>query len=864
MALRRHSRRRFLAVSAAATAAACIWKPTLAAAEAGAKNRQRLDLNGAWQLRRIGEDNWTPATVPGCVHTDLLSAEKIPDPFFRDNERTLRWIGEADWIYRRTFDVPDAILHHDRVMLRCEGLDTLAVVRINGSEVGRADNMFRIWEFDAKPALQVGENVIEVLFASPLPLMKERQAARTLFEWAGPHEPQGRAWVRKEPCNFGWDWGPVLITCGIWRGISLVALDQARLADMQILQDHSVAGKVGLQVEVNAEVVRAASLMAAIAVSQNGKTLSSGTVEVSNGSGRHAMEIKKPKLWWPAGMGEQPLYEVRVELRDAGGAVIDRTTRRFGLRTLKLLPGDKKNSLRFEVNGVPFFAKGANWIPADVFANRVTPEILRRYVADAVAVNMNSLRFWGGGYYEDDALFDACDELGICVWLDFKFACSTYPVFDGAFMDNVRLEARDQLRRLRHHPCIAVWCGNNEISLMTKDEWSDQSMGRADYDKLFKQLLGGQVKELAPQANYVSGSPDCGDVHYWQVWHGGKPFEDYRTLTGFMSEFGFQSFPEPKTVHAYTTEEDRASVMTPVMQWHQRSNGNGNERIKDTTLRYFNAPKNFDSALWLSQVLQGCGITVGAEHWRRTMPKSMGCLFWQYNDCWPVASWSSVDYFGRWKALHYLARRFYAPLLVSALENAAKGTVEIHISSDCMEACAGKLIWQVTDATGKTLTGGEAQVEMPPRQSRKIKTLNLRKQIKAHGQNNVLVWLKLEVAGQTVSDNLACFVPPKDLPLADPQLKTTVAETADGFLVNVTGEKPALWCWLNLDEVDAKYSDNFVHITAEQPAQFRVRPARPISKSEFVQALRVHSLFDTYSATPAKPWTAGNSSATRR
>ncbi len=302
-------------------------------------------------------------------------------------------------------------------------------------------------------------------------------------------------------------------------------------------------------------------------------------------------------------MGEQPLYAVEVKLLDAGGKVLDQSDRRIGLRTLNLLAPDGENPLRFEANGVPFFAKGANWIPADAFANRVTPEILRRYVADAVAVNMNTLRFWGGGYYEEDALYDACDEMGICVWLDFKFGCSSYPAFDDAFMENVRREACDNLRRLRHHPCIAVWCGNNEISLMTGADWSDTVMGRADYDKLFKDLLAQQVRELAPQANYVSGSPDCGDTHNWEVWHGNKPFDFYRNLTGFMSEFGFQSFPEPKTVRAYTNESDRDSVLSPMMKWHERNgDGKGCDKIYDTMMVYFQPPKNFEVALWLSQI----------------------------------------------------------------------------------------------------------------------------------------------------------------------------------------------------------------------------------------------------------------------
>jgi beta-mannosidase len=620
-----------------------------------------------------------------------------------------------------------------------------------------------------------------------------------------------------------------------------------------ILQDHSLKGSVGLDVQIKAQVIQAQPLKAAITVSHGGRNVAGATVALSSGAGRAVMKLRHPKLWWPAGMGEPALYDVDVRLLDARGNVIDSVTRRIGLRTLKLLPQDEQSSLRFEVNGVPFFAKGANWIPADAFATRVTPAILRRYVADAVAANMNMLRFWGGGYYEEDALFDACDEIGVCVWLDFKFACSSYPAFDEAFMENVRLEARDNLSRLRHHPCIAVWCGNNEISLMTKDQWSDNSMGRADYDKLFKDLLGAQVRELAPQANYVSGSPDCGDTHYWQVWHGGKPFEAYRGLTGFVSEFGFQSFPEPRTVRAYTAAEDRTSVLSPVMKWHQRSAGNGNQKIQDMTRRYFNAPKDFESALWLSQIVQAYGIKMGAEHWRQTMPQSMGCLFWQYNDCWPVASWSSVDYYGRWKALQYLARRFYAPILVCGVADSENGTVDIFVSSDRLAPCRGTLTWNITDVEGKTLARDSDALDIPPRQSQKVKRLDLRDQIQAQGANDVLVWLKLVVAGQAVSDNLVLLALPKELKLADPQLKTTVVETREGFEVTLTAEKPALWTWLSFDELDAKFSDNFVHVPADAPVRIRVVPGRRLAKAEFTSALRVRSLFDTYSGRDAEP-----------
>ncbi len=843
MSFRSINRREFLATSATATAVLCASR-RFVLANGTPEGVCRVNLDGQWLVRREGSQESLPARVPGCIHTDLLAAGKIPDPFFGDNERQVQWVGETNWVYRHTFEAPPELLNRARVLLRCEGLDTLATSKINGKEVGRANNMFRIWEFDAKSALKPGENTVEVAFASPLPYMKQRQAERALYEWSGPHEPRGRAWVRKEPCNFGWDWGPVLITCGIWRSISLVAFEH-RLLEPLILQEHS-SGKVRLHVQIPVESAQTTPLKVNLLLRLGAENVAGGSAKVVNGLAAVDLEIANPQLWWPAGMGEQPLYQIMAELIDAEGTAVERRTQRLGLRTLKLLEPGRRTSLRFEVNGIPFFAKGANWIPADAFANRVTPEMLRRYVVDAVAANMNMLRFWGGGYYEEDALFDACDELGICVWLDFKFACTSYPSFDAEFMENVRQEARDQIRRLRHHACIAVWCGNNEISLMTKAKWSDKSMGQADYDRLFKQLLGGQVKELAPEANFVSGSPDCGDVHYWQVWHGDKPFEAYRTQTGFMSEFGFQSFPEPKTVRSYTNEEDRTSVLTPVMQWHQRSAGQGNQRIQETTLRYFNPPKDFENALWLSQILQAYGVKIGAEHWRRTMPQSMGCLFWQYNDCWPVASWSSVDYFGRWKALQYFARRFYAPFLVSAVEDSSHGRMRIFVSSDCGESRRGKVSWEVTDAAGNGLSADALAVELPPRASKEVKTLDLQRELKEHNSSNVLLWLKLVVNDRVESENLAMFVPPKALPLADPQLETTAKKTEQGFEVTVTARHPALWCWLNLEGADARFSDNFVHVRAGAPARLLVIPANQMPETEFAKALRVQSLFETY------------------
>jgi beta-mannosidase len=820
----------------------------------------RMDLGGSWQVVKEGEDQAIAATVPGCIHTDIMAAKKMPDPFYRDNEKLVQWVGQCNWVYRREFDVLPEFLARGFVLLRCEGLDTLATIRINGVQVARTDNMFRTYEFDVKKLLKAGSNLIEIRFDSVLPLMREKEKARPIPTWMYP----GAGYVRKEPCNFGWDWGPTLITCGIWRNIGLVAFDQARLDDVIVLQDHSRKGEVGLDVEAATAPAAQSPLTARISVWFGGQQLDSTDALVKDGRAKAAFRLAGPKLWWPAGMGQQPLYTVKVELLNGDGKLLDSTARRIGLRSLRTIQQTAGSLLHLEVNGVPFFAKGANWIPADCFPNRLTKDVLRRYVEDAAAANMNVLRFWGGGYYEDDALFDACDELGVCVWLDCKFSCTTYPAFDDAFLDNVKHEVRDNLKRLRHHAAIAVWCGNNEIMYFrNKDnKWTKSLMGKDDYDKLFRDAIGGEGRRLAPQSDYVTGSPDCGDVHYWDVWHGGKPFEVYRNMHGFMSEFGFQSFPEPKSVLTFTQPADRDSVYSPVMKHHERSNRMYCEVAEDGTLgtnkimqivkKYFRDPKDFESTLWLSQITQGYGIKYGAEGWRREMPKSTGCVYWQFNDIWPGSSWSSIDYFGRWKALQYMAKRFYAPVLVSGAEDAKKGTIDVYVTSDRLDDCRGKLTWIVSDVSGKTLDEGVLDVDVPARKSRMVRSLSLREQLERSGANNVLAWLKLDVDGRTVSDNMVSFVYPRELKLVDPRLSAEVSESPGGsgtpreFTVTLRAEHPALWAWLELAGVDARCSQNFVHVSQFAPAEITVRPSKPLSEKAFRESLRVKSLYDTY------------------
>jgi len=820
----------------------------------------RIDLCGTWRLAEAGSEASIAATVPGCVHTDLLAAGRIDNPYYRDNENRVQWISDTEWVYRRSIDLPAEVLTCRTVLLRCEGLDTLATIAVNGKTVGRADNMFRTWEFDVRRALRAGTNTISVHFASAVKYTNARNRKRTLPTWS-MGAGRGRGWIRKQQCNFGWDWGPTLITCGIWREMSLVAFDVARLSEVRIEQDHR-RRRVDLAVTARAETVRRARLTAAVTVTLGQKTVAEDIVPFRAQKAVATLTVKDPKLWWPNGMGDQPLYEVTVDLLDADGSLVDTRTRRIGLRTLRLIRRNDAwgESFVFAANGVPFFAKGANWIPGDTFPNRMTPARYADLLGSAAAAHMTMLRVWGGGPYEDDTFYDTCDELGLCVWQDFMFACGTYPTFDDEFMASVRAEAEDNVKRLRHHPCIALWCGNNELEQgLVGPDWNEDRMSWADYRKLFDRLLPRVVKRLSPETDYWPGSPHsprgdranhrnptCGDAHLWDVWHGRKPFEWYRTTEHrFVSEFGFQSFPEPKTVRGYTAPADR-NVTSPVMEHHQRS-GIGNTVIMQYMLDWFRMPKNFEATLWVAQILQGMGITYAVEHWRRNMPRSMGALYWQLDDCWPVASWSSIDYHGRWKALHYMACRFFAPVMVSAVENAETGHVDVFITSDRAEEDKGRLVWTLVTPGGKVIAADSEPARIRPRRSARAVRLDLADPLAEYGPDALMLFVELSVGGRIVSTNFASFARPKRLALGDPHITADVKPVGpEAFGVTLRAEAPALWAWLELTGTDARMSDNFVHLYPGAAEEIVVCPARKLTAARFRKKLKVRSLVDTY------------------
>ncbi|MBA4387485.1 MAG: hypothetical protein C0404_05850 [Verrucomicrobia bacterium] len=824
---------------------------------------KKLSLNGSWQLKQSDSRTSIAATVPGTVHMDLRAAGRIPDPYFRDNENMLKWIPEKDWNYSRTFAVTPALLGEDRVLLVCRGLDTLASITINGRRLADTNNMHRTWEFDVKHLLKPGDNRIEITFRSVLPYIRKQIKAHgsDIPSWCGNMGMSGGNWVRKEPCNFGWDWGPVLVTCGIWRDIELVGFSTARLADLQILQHHS-GGKVRLEINIAAEKTGRATVSARANVSLGGRTVATGEAAISAGKARIVLPVRNPQLWWPNGLGEHPLYKVTVELLAKDGSRIDSQARRIGLRTMGIHRKKDKwgEAFAIHVNGIRFFAKGANWIPADTFAPAVNQARYAWLLKSAADAGMNMIRVWGGGIYEDDRFYDLCDEMGLAVWQDFMFACSTYPTFDADFMANVRAEARDNVRRLRHHACIALWSGNNELEmgLVGKDKWTERSMPLKEYQSLFDILLPSVTRKLDPQRDYwpcsphdpcnrkerkATGNQDSGDAHVWDVWHGRKPFQWYRTtFNRFCSEFGFQSFPEPKTVNGYTLPGDR-NVTAPVMEHHQRS-GVGNALIMHYMLEWFRLPKNFEMTLWLSQILQGLAIKYAVEHWRRNVPRCMGAIYWQLNDCWPVASWASVDYHGRWKALHFAARRFFAPVLISALYG--DGMARIHVSNDRRTSCRGQVRWSVYLANGKLLMESKTDVAVPRLSSRNVLNVDLSILALEYGARNLVFHFELVESGRIISSNLLLLDMPKRMSLSNPKIKAVVRKAGNKFQVTLTARAPALFAWIELAGVDARMSDNFVHLVPDRKITIRAAPAKDMTTAEFREKLRVRSLVDTF------------------
>ncbi|HEX3987754.1 MAG TPA: glycoside hydrolase family 2 protein [Acidobacteriaceae bacterium] len=785
-----------------------------------------------WTLREAGTSRDYPALIPGSTYTNLLAAGSIPDPFFGENNSEVQWVAEKSWFFERSFEAAADFHGKEYVELVCHGLDTLATVELNGHPLGDCNNMFRTWTFDIKPHLRRGANQIRITF-NPLTAYVEKQ--RTAYRKKyGIDLANERSWVRKGPYMWGWDWCRPVLTQGIWKKIEVRGYD-VRIADVSVLQNHAAGGAVRLEihtsvagrkddVHVEAEVLLAGSVVA--------------TTRGAAPHGEAVLEaaVPEPQLWWPNGVGDQPLYTVRVQLLDADGKAVDNAVRRVGLRTIEVVPPSGDVALHLRVNSLPVFAKGADWIPADNMPTRVTPEILRWYMSQAAGCNFNFLRLWGGGYYEEDELFDLCDELGLMLQFEFKFANASYPVKDEEWMDNLREEIEQQTLRCRNHPSIVIWSGNNEIEYFE------------GYKQLFHDFIGGIVNRLVPGAFYEvgSGAHGSGDIHSWGVWHGNQPVESYLAVEGFVTEFGMQSTPVPMTVRAFTDPAGRQAIDSPVMQYHELDgSGHGIEIIMHYTEANFGqAAKDFDDALWLTDVNQAWMMRYAVEHWRRDMPRSMAAAIWQYNDCWPGSTWSMVDCFRRPKAILYQSRRFFAPVLVSGLPDPQSGKTDIYVTSDAPKDATGELLWSVTSAAGELLRQGTKEIRVPPRTSWRAEELDLSDLVQSHGAGNLLVWPEVVVDGQTVAQNTLLFGRPKGLKLQQPHLTMTTSGGETRYRVLIETDVSALWVWANLQDTSASFSDNFFDLRRERATEIDVVLDKPMSPFEFRSKLQIRSVYD--------------------
>lgn len=785
-----------------------------------------------WHMRRADETQAIPAIVPGSVYTDLLREGKMENPFWKDNEDKALALMEYDYEYSCEFDCDKQEEKADIILLHFDGLDTIADVALNGVFLGSTNNMHRIWEYDVTRIIKEQKNQLKVYFHSPTKWIADAFAQAPTR--GSDDAMQGFVHMRKAHCMFGWDWGAHLPDAGIFRPVSLIGIDSARIDSVNILQDHeSDKVTLELQVELNHYQEEKKSLYDCVAEQD---MPFSYQVVITNPLGQITkyadspvyIEIQHPMLWWPNGYGDQNLYTIEVTLYQEGRQ-LDSWSRRIGLRTLTMDRSKNEWGENFHttINGVQIFAMGADYIPEDHLLGRVNPDTTRSLLEKAVFAHFNTIRVWGGGYYPDEWFFDLCDEMGLIVWQDFMFACGVYDLTP-EFEENITQEFVENIKRMRSHASLGLFCGNNEMEQFVDVKlWISKQSEIHDYIIMYERILPGLVKKLAPQTFYWPSSPSSGgtfdkpsdpergDVHYWDVWHGNKPFTEYRKFYfRYLSEFGFQSFPCKKTIETFTDDEKDWNIFSYVMEKHQR-NGSANGKVMNYMQQMYLYPTDFDTLLYASQLLQADGVKYGVEHFRRNRGRCMGTVYWQLNDCWPVASWSSIDYCQRMKALHYYARRFYAPLMISCEEQGMMSanqvlnwqpfsfekSIKLNVVNETREKQKTVVKWQLRNASGKIVRSEQTEIEVAALSSVWLDKVEL-PDVDIYQE---YVSYQLEQEGNTVSEGTVIFSYPKYFHYEDPTLQVRV----NGNQLTVSAQCYAKSIEIQNENEDLVVSDNY-------------------------------------------------------
>lgn len=814
----------------------------------------QLDLSGPWTLVDAAGGPAIPFTVPGDTYSALVAAGRLPDPYHGRNELVVQEPRTKDWILERTIEVSATQLTACEVWLTIEELDTIAEVSVNGTVVGTADNQFRRWQWNVKGQLRAGTNTVRVLLKASA---KAAAALAAKSPYVIPSTSNNQIpsfnFIRKTQCHAGWDWGICLVVAGIYGRCDLTFVDDVRLDYVYTAQTHRTDGVV-VTVTVEAHAPVAGEIP--VKVDLGGQVVERHQA-VQAGANRFHIDVvvAKPRLWWPNGQGEQHLYDLSVSVGSAT------TRKRIGLRTIELVneADDRGVSMTFRVNGRDIFCKGANWIPADAMPGRVDRAWLADLIDSSVDAHMNMLRVWGGGEFCPAAFYELCDEKGLLLWHDFMFACALYPA-DKAFLANVRQEILHNVKRLRDHASIALWCGDNEC--VGALNWYPESKANREryvinWSKL-NNVLAEAAAEADPTRTFWPSSPCAGpgdfsdgwhddtkgDMHYWSVWHGGKGMEAYFAVKPrFCSEFGYQSFSSPEVAKAFCPSDHR-NISSPTMELHQK-NPAGNLKINEMFARYFRMPVGFDNTLWLSQLQQAMAIKLGVEFWRHQMPTCMGTIYWQLNDNWPVASWSSLEHGGKWKMLHHHARRFFQPVIVTAFQK--EGQVQVWAVNDRPHAVSGEVVASVRGLDGKVRSTRTLPVQVPANSSVLLVEEPVATWTNSVDATFLVMDLKATGDGQTFTHrNQHCFTTWKHLDLPKANLKTEVISSDGGQAVKLTSDATAFYAWVNAEGIRGEFADNSLLLLPGESVTLPFRAKQAVTADQLRAALSTWHLEQSY------------------